>query len=129
VHSIPTRLVVAATAISLVACTTLEPIADRRAPGTDPSASIVALLKPSDYVLLTYKDGSQARITITSVSPTEIVGVHDGSALQDHIKIEDLQVVEKTVRSPGKTVLLVVGSVIGGILAFYAIVAAIGFNP
>jgi hypothetical protein len=129
VHSIPNRLVAAATAISLVACTTLEPIADRRAPGTNPSVSITALLKPADYVLLTYKDTSRARITITSISPTEIVGVHDGSDVQDHIKIEDLQVVEKTVRSPGKTVLLVLGAAIGGVLAFFAIVQAVGFNP
>jgi len=127
VHSILTRFIAASTAISLAGCSTLQTVADRRAPGTDPSVSVMALLKPDDYVVLTYKDSSQAGITITSVSPTEIVGVHDGSDVQDHIRIEDVQVIQKSERSPGKTVLLIVGATVAGVLAFFAIVRA-GFR-
>ena len=127
VHPIHTRLVAATTAISLAACSTLQTIADRRAPGTDPSLAVMTLLRPSDYVVLTYKDSSQAGITITSISSTEIVGVHDGSDVQDHIKIEDVQVIQKSERSPGKTVLLIVGATVAGVLAFFAIVRA-GFH-
>jgi hypothetical protein len=82
----------------------------------------MALLKPSDYVLLTYKDTTQARITVTSISPTEIVGVHDGSDEQDHIKIDDIQVIQKSERSAGKTMLLIVGAAAAGVLAFFALV-------
>jgi hypothetical protein len=121
------RLVAVFTSLSLAACSTLHTVADRRSSDADPGPSLQASVKPSDYLVLTFKDKSQAGITVSSVSASEIVGTHDGQDVQEHFKIEDILVVEKSERKPGRTLLLILGSAFGAVLLFLAI-ASRGFQ-
>lgn len=122
-----TRLVAVCTSLSLAACSTLHTVVDRRSSDADPAPALQASVKPWDYVVLTFKDKSQAGITVSSVSATEIVGAHDGQDVQEHFKIEDILVVEKSERKPGRTLLLILGSAVGAVLLFFALVRG-GFS-
>jgi len=122
-----TRLVAVCTSLALAACSTLNTVVDRRSSDADPAPTLQASVKPSDYLVLTFKDKSQAGITVSSVSDTEIVGAHDGQDVQQHFKLEDILVVEKSERKPGRTLLLILGSAVGGLLLFLAI-ASRGFQ-
>ena len=88
-------------------CTTLKPLAP-----AEPE-SILAQIKPGDTVRLTTRDGRVRDFTVKEATIQHLVGENE------RVNLSDISDMERREFSTGKTVAIVVGTVVLAIVAFF----------
>ena len=109
----PTQLLAAAVAISLLGCTTIQPL-------TANGSQLATTLEPGDQVEITTTRGQQLQFKVENVDAT---GVQGGG---QRVAYNDIQSISRKQMDTKRTTMVVLGVLAAGGLAAGALAAAAG---
>jgi hypothetical protein len=106
------RIAVILISISMVACTSIQPLPVGNAPGTSLSQRQGHSVSIGDTVTIKPKRGAAFKLVVTEVNSELIAGTHDGKVMQ--VMFSDIESIEKRRFNILRTALIVLGIIAVG---------------